>query len=90
MPGIIQLLKLLGVLRKHWLVATALAVTFVCWLSLNTIWPDFPLAYGETIALFLIIALVIFFASNIISVIRRWATRRPGTTHRGKRRRVRR
>jgi hypothetical protein len=66
----------LGVLRKHWLVATALAITFVCWLSLNTIWPDFPLDYGESFALFVVVSLVIVLASNLINATRRRVHRR--------------
>jgi hypothetical protein len=75
-PGFLQILKLLGFLREHSMVATALAATFVCWLYLNTIWPDFPLDSGESFALFLIISLVIVFASNIINAARRWVRRR--------------
>ena len=76
LPGILQILTRLGGLRKNWLIATALAITFLSWLYLNTTWPDFPLTEGESVALFLIIFLILFFSNNIISVTKRWLAKR--------------
>jgi hypothetical protein len=74
--GILQFLMRLGVLRKHWIIAAALAITFVCWLSLNIMWPDFPLSYGESVALFLSIFLVIFCTNSMITATKHWWTKR--------------
>jgi hypothetical protein len=73
--GFLQLFERLGILQKRWLIAAALGITLVLWFSLNWMWPDFPLDYSESFALFLIVLLVLFLFSKMLDVISRWSSR---------------
>ncbi len=72
-----QFLNRLGITQRYSLLAIiSLGITFVCWVSLNTIWPDFRLEFDESIALFVIVFLVLLLSRKIIDIIilfiRRW------------------
>jgi TIR domain len=67
----------LGVFRKNWVVVAALGITLICWLFFNWTWPDFPLDFGESVALFLIILLVVLLFSKVLDFISyHWARQR--------------
>jgi hypothetical protein len=56
--------------------AVALCLTFIFWLLLNYMWPDFRLTFDETIALFFIIFFVIYDLGTIVDMTKHWISRR--------------
>jgi hypothetical protein len=79
MSWLLQLLERLGVIVKWWIIATALFITFVFWLLLNGIWPEFRLDSGESLALFVIIFLILFLCVKIVDVVKSWIQRGSGS-----------
>jgi hypothetical protein len=69
-------LKWLGVLRRRWILLASLFITFVCWMYFELRWPNFPLGYGESLALFLIVLVMVFLFSKIVYVTTGWRRRR--------------